>query len=73
MKNLILSAALVAALCLPALAQNGQGQNNNNQGRQVRGVPGPIAGAGLPVAVGAAGFGVYWLIRRRSRKAWSSF
>jgi hypothetical protein len=72
-KNLILSAALVAALCLPALAQNGQGQNNNNQGRQVRGVPGPIAGAGLPVAVGAAGFGVYWLIRRRSRKAWSSF
>jgi hypothetical protein len=33
-----------------------------------RGAPGPIAGAGLPVlAVG--GFGVYWLIRRRRRKA----
>jgi hypothetical protein len=76
-KSLILSAALVAALCLPALAQNGQGQNNNgqgqnnnNQGRQVRGVPGPLAGAGLPViAVGAAGFAVYWLITRRRRNA----
>jgi hypothetical protein len=28
-----------------------------------RGVPGPIAGAGLPVL--AAGYGVYWLVRRR--------
>ena len=68
MKNLILSVALIATLCLPALAQNGQGQNNNNQGRHVRGVPGP--GAGLPViAVGVGGFGVYWLIKRRPRKA----
>ena len=71
MKNLILSAALVAALCLPALAQNGQGQNNNNQGRQVRGVPGPIAGAGLPVI--AVGYGVYWLIKRRRRKVTKLF
>jgi hypothetical protein len=68
MKNLTLSAALFAALCLPALAQNGQGQNNNNQGNHVRGVPGPIAGAGPVIAVGAAGFGVYWLIKRRRRK-----
>ncbi len=30
-----------------------------------RGVPGPIAGAGLPVLV--AGYGVYWLVRRRRR------
>ena len=68
MKNLALSAALFAALCLPALAQNGQGQSNNNQGRHVRGVPRP--GAGLPViAVGVGGFGVYWLIKRRPRKA----
>jgi hypothetical protein len=69
MKNLILSAALFAALCLPALAQNqnGQGQNNNNQGgNNYRGAPGPIAGAGLPVI--AVGFGVYWLIKRRRRK-----
>ena len=26
MKNLIISAALIVALCLPALAQNGQGK-----------------------------------------------
>jgi hypothetical protein len=29
--------------------------------------PGPIAGAGLPVL--AVGFGVYWLVKRRRRKA----
>ena len=32
-----------------------------------RGAPGPIVGAGLPVL--AVGYGVYWLIRRRRRKA----
>jgi hypothetical protein len=32
----------------------------------IRGAPGPIAGAGLPVL--AVGFGVYWLIRRRKAK-----
>jgi hypothetical protein len=73
MKNLMLVAALFAALCLPALAgqggnNNNQGGNNNNQG--VRGAPGPIAGAGLPViAVGFGGVVVYWLIKRRRRTA----
>jgi hypothetical protein len=69
MKNLVLVAALFAALCLPTLAGNGQGQNGNGQGQNggnVYGVPGPIAGAGLPVI--AIGFGVYWLIKRRRRK-----
>jgi hypothetical protein len=33
----------------------------------VRGAPGPIAGAGLPVL--AVGYGVYWLIRRRRQRA----
>ena len=33
----------------------------------VRPAPGPIAGAGLPVL--AVGYGVYWLIKRRRRKA----
>jgi hypothetical protein len=28
-----------------------------------RGVPGPIAGAGLPVL--AVGYGIYWIVRRR--------
>ncbi len=32
----------------------------------IHGVPGPIAGAGLPFII--AGYGVYWLMRRR-RKA----
>jgi hypothetical protein len=35
-------------------------------GGGVHGVPGPLAGAGLPIL--AVGFGVYWLVRRR-RKA----
>ena len=36
-------------------------------GHNVSGAPGPIAGAGLPVL--AVGYGVYWLIKRRRRKA----
>jgi hypothetical protein len=35
--------------------------------KRASGAPGPIAGAGLPVL--AVGFGVYWLIKRRRRKA----
>jgi hypothetical protein len=30
-----------------------------------RSVPGPIMGAGLPII--AAGYGLYWLVRRRHR------
>jgi hypothetical protein len=70
MKKLILASALLAALCVPALAGGGndQGQNNNNQGGNnqgsgTHGVPGPIAGAGLPIL--AVGYGIYWLVRRR--------
>ena len=32
-------------------------------GGGVHGVPGPLAGAGLPFI--AVGYGVYWLVRRR--------
>ncbi len=56
MSKLILSSVFLAAVCLPALAANGE----------LSGAPGPIAGAGLPII--AAGYGVYWLIRRRRRK-----
>lgn len=34
--------------------------------RPSRGAPGPVAGAGLPVAIAA---GAYWLIRRRMSRA----
>jgi len=33
----------------------------------VRGAPGPIAGAGLPIL--AVGYGAYWLVRRYRRKS----
>jgi hypothetical protein len=71
MKKLLLSSALVAALCVPALAQNGNGppgQNGNSPGQNnnVQGTPGPIAGAGLTsIAVVLGGFGIYWLVSRR--------
>jgi hypothetical protein len=33
----------------------------------VRGAPGPVAGAGLPIALIAVGYGVYRLVRRRQK------
>jgi hypothetical protein len=66
MKHLILSFLLFMALCLPVLAGNGQGQNNNSQGG-TRAAPGPVVGTGLPVIM-AVGYGVYWLVRRRRRQ-----
>jgi hypothetical protein len=69
MKNLIPSFVLFTALCLPGLAgqgQNGNGQGQNGNGQGYYGVPGPIAGAGLPVI--AIGYGIYWLIQQRRRR-----
>jgi hypothetical protein len=66
-----LPVALLLALSVPALAQNGQGQNGTNQGQNgqgggYRGAPGPVVGAGLPVLL-IIGGGIYWLVRRRKR------
>jgi hypothetical protein len=70
MRNLLVASALLAAFCVPGLAQNGgndnSGGNNNNQDNGYHGAPGPVAGAGLPIL--AVGYGVYWLVQRR-RKA----
>ena len=73
MKKLVLLSALFAALCVPALAgnqggnnQGGNNQGGNSQGGGHHGVPVPMAGAGLPII--AAGYGVYWLMRRRKPK-----
>jgi hypothetical protein len=63
--------AFLAALCLPALADPGKGKgwgDGDGGGRDhVRGAPGPIAGAGLPIL--AVGYGAYWLVRRYRRKS----
>jgi hypothetical protein len=55
-----------AVFGIPNLAKAGNNQDGNSQGGYIRGAPGPVAGAGLPVL--AVGYGVYWLIKRR-RKA----
>jgi hypothetical protein len=62
MKTVILSSALFAALCVPALGQNTGG---NMMGGNHRGVPGPVMGAGLPIIAAGAGYALYCLIRRR--------
>ena len=44
----------------------GRGGRDNDRGH-VSGVPGPLAGAGLPIL--AVGYGAYWLVRRYRRKS----
>jgi hypothetical protein len=51
--------ALAGVVALPALAETPTSATAR------RPAPGPILGAGLPVL--AVGFGVYWLVRRRSK------
>ena len=58
-------AAIVAVstiVALPALSQS-----TVTDAAKRRPAPGPIVGAGLPVL--AVGYGVYWLVTRRRRKA----
>ena len=61
--------ALLLAVSVPALAKNDKGNqgNGNGNGGNVRGAPGPLVGAGLPVLL--IGGGIYWLVRRRRGQA----
>jgi LPXTG-motif cell wall-anchored protein len=59
----------VAGISVPALAKNDKGNqgngNGNGNGGNVRGAPGPLVGAGLPVLL--IGGGIYWIVRRRKK------
>ena len=67
----IAAAALCVFTASPALAEKGgkgHGKGGNGHGNAYghsKGAPGPIAGAGLPVLVAAAGYALYR--RRRDR------
>jgi hypothetical protein len=61
MKRVLLSSALLAAFCLPALADR-DGNKDGWRDHHSHGVPGPLVGAGLPFL--AIGLGAYWLVRR---------
>jgi hypothetical protein len=64
------SVGLLVLMASPAFAQgnsngNGNGNGNGNANGRVVGVPGPIAGVGLPILAVAGGY--IW-IRRQKQK-----
>ena len=65
--GLLLTALLAAPIGYAAFErfshEHWEHRSEGPKGGGVHGVPGPIAGAGLPIVV--AGLGAYWLIRRR--------
>jgi len=64
MRTVIAMVSLLVLLPIPVLAV---AQTPACAACKLRGVPGPIAGAGLPII--AAGYGVYWLTRRPRPRA----
>jgi hypothetical protein len=68
-KKLLLALMLTFAIGAPIgyvvyqAHQSGTPSNANGEGGHISGVPGPLAGAGLPFI--AVRYGVYWLVRRR--------
>ena len=52
---------LLALSVVPAWAKSDNGNGNG----QVKGAPGPLVGAGLPVLL--VGGGIYWIVRRRKK------
>jgi hypothetical protein len=70
MKNIsriMAGAAVVGVLGVGALPAFSQTTAIVNAAKKVHPAPAPIAGAGLPFL--AVGYGVYWLVKRRRRKA----
>jgi hypothetical protein len=59
MKRIATAAVFFAAITLPTFALAGIPE-------PISPVPGPIAGAGLPII--AVGYGAYWLVHRFRRK-----
>jgi hypothetical protein len=60
---LFLTAAIGAPVGYVAYYQQSSGPTKGTGGGGIHGVPGPLAGAGLPFI--AVGYGVYWLLKRR--------
>ena len=64
---LFLTVAIGSPVGYLAYQAHQSGNLTKGNGGGTHGVPGPIAGAGLPVL--AVGFGFYWLVRRRRKPA----
>ena len=65
MKSLVIpTMALLLALSVPALAQPKPSAPTTTN---IKGAPGPLVGAGLPVIL--IGGGIYWLVRRKKGQA----
>jgi hypothetical protein len=77
MKSLVIPMTLLLALSVPALAQDKTSSTTTTTTKTqtptsttgVKGAPGPLVGAGLPVLLIGGGIGIYWLVRRRKGQA----